>query len=73
MISSTSGKKADQGGAAYSTSKFGLMGLAQSLLYDVRKYNIRVIVVSPSWVDTSVMDYDSVPKEARKPDCALKT
>ncbi|NIR49974.1 SDR family NAD(P)-dependent oxidoreductase [candidate division KSB1 bacterium] len=63
MISSTSGKRADPGGAAYSTSKFGLMGFAQSLLYEVRKHNIRVIVVSPSWVDTRVTDYDSVPRE----------
>ena len=63
MISSTSGKRADPGGAAYSTSKFGLMGFAQSLLYDVRKHNVRVIVVSPSWVDTSVVDPESVAKE----------
>lgn len=63
MISSTSGKRADPGGSAYCTSKFGLMGFAQSLLYEVRKYNIRVIVVSPSLVDTRVVDYDKVPKE----------
>lgn len=63
MISSTSGKRADAGGAAYSTSKFGLMGFAQSLLYEVRKHNVRVIVVSPSMVDTQVVDYDSVPAE----------
>jgi 3-oxoacyl-[acyl-carrier protein] reductase len=63
MISSTSGKRADPGGAAYCTSKFGLMGFAQSLLYEVRKYNIRVVVVSPSLVDTRVVDYDKVAKE----------
>lgn len=62
MISSTSGKRADPGSSAYSTSKFGLMGFAQSLLYEVRKHNIRVIVVSPSLVDTRIVDYDSVPK-----------
>ncbi|MFQ5863761.1 MAG: SDR family oxidoreductase [bacterium] len=62
MISSTSGKRADPGGSAYSTSKFGLMGFAQSLLYEVRKYDIRVIVVSPSLVDTRVVDYEKVPK-----------
>ncbi len=61
MISSTSGKRADPSGAAYSASKFGLMGLAQSLLYDVRKYNIRVIVISPSAVDTRQLDPDRVP------------
>lgn len=65
MISSTSGKRADAGGSAYSASKFGLMGFAQSLLYEVRRHNIRVIVVSPSMVDTRVVDYDSVAKEGR--------
>lgn len=65
MITSTSGKRADAGGSAYSTSKFGLMGFAQSLLYEVRQHNIRVIVVSPSMVDTRVVDYDSVPKAGR--------
>ncbi|MFQ5752677.1 MAG: SDR family NAD(P)-dependent oxidoreductase [bacterium] len=61
MISSTSGKRADASSSAYATSKFGLMGFAQ-LLYEVRQYNIRVIVVSPSMVDTRVIDYASVPK-----------
>jgi 3-oxoacyl-[acyl-carrier protein] reductase len=65
MISSTSGKRADPGGAAYCTSKFGLMGFAQSLLYDVRRYNIRVIVVSPSAVDTRPVDPKSVPTSGK--------
>ncbi|RMD88301.1 MAG: SDR family NAD(P)-dependent oxidoreductase [Calditrichaeota bacterium] len=61
MISSTSGKRADPGGSAYAASKFGLMGFAQSLLYEVRKHNIRVIVVCPSAVDTRVMNYEKAP------------
>ncbi len=52
FISSTSGKRGDPGLAAYSASKFGLMGLAHSLLYEVRRHDIRVIVVSPSLIDT---------------------
>jgi 3-oxoacyl-[acyl-carrier protein] reductase len=52
FISSTSGKRGDAGSAAYSASKFGLMGLAHSLLYEVRRHDIRVIVVSPSGIDT---------------------
>ncbi|MFQ5604218.1 MAG: SDR family NAD(P)-dependent oxidoreductase [bacterium] len=65
MVSSTSGKRADAGGAAYSASKFGLMGLAQSLLYEVRQHNIRVVVVSPSLVDTRVMAYDQIASEGK--------
>jgi 3-oxoacyl-[acyl-carrier protein] reductase len=52
FISSTSGKRGDAGGSAYSASKFGMMGLAQSLLYEVRRHDIRVVVVSPSGIDT---------------------
>ena len=52
FMSSTSGKRGDAGGAAYCASKFGLMGLAHALLYEVRRHDIRVVVVSPSSVDT---------------------
>ena len=52
IISSRSGKKGDPGAAAYAASKFGLQGFAQSLLYEVRKSNIRVMVLNPSSVDT---------------------
>jgi NAD(P)-dependent dehydrogenase (short-subunit alcohol dehydrogenase family) len=52
FVSSTSGKRGDAGGSAYSASKFGVMGLAHSLLNEVRRHDIRVIVVSPSGIDT---------------------
>jgi len=51
MISSVAGKRANAGGAAYGASKFALNGLAMSLLYEVRKQNVRVVVVSPSAVE----------------------
>jgi len=53
MISSMSGKKGDFGAAAYTASKFGLQGFSQSLLYEVRRHNIRVTVINPSAVDIS--------------------
>ncbi|NPU96217.1 MAG: SDR family oxidoreductase [Candidatus Omnitrophica bacterium] len=52
MISSMSGKKGDPETSAYNASKFGLQGFAQALMYEVRKYNIRVMVLNPSSVDT---------------------
>jgi 3-oxoacyl-[acyl-carrier protein] reductase len=52
MISSMSGKKGDPGGSAYAASKFGLQGFSQALNYEVRKHNIRVMVLNPSSVDT---------------------
>lgn len=52
MMSSTSGKKGDPGWAAYSATKFGLQGFAQSLVQEVRSLNIRVSVLNPSTVST---------------------
>ena len=52
MISSMSGKKGDAGTSAYAASKFGLQGFSQALMYEVRKHNIRVMVLNPSSVDT---------------------
>jgi 3-oxoacyl-[acyl-carrier protein] reductase len=56
IISSMSGKKGDPGSAAYSASKFGLQGMAQSLNYEVRRHNIRVMVLNPSGVNTGADD-----------------
>ena len=53
MIGSTSGKKGDAEWSAYSASKFGLRGFAESLLYEVRGNNIRVTVVNPSQVNAA--------------------
>jgi 3-oxoacyl-[acyl-carrier protein] reductase len=50
MISSMSGKKGDPGAAAYAASKFGLQGFSQALMYEVRKHDIRVMVLNPSSV-----------------------
>jgi 3-oxoacyl-[acyl-carrier protein] reductase len=52
MVSSMSGKKGDPGAGAYAASKFGLQGFSQALLYEVRRHNIRVMVLNPSSVDT---------------------
>ena len=54
MISSMSGKKGDPGAAAYCASKFGLQGFSQALNYEVRKSNIRVMVLNPSGINTSL-------------------
>ena len=60
MISSMSGKKGDPGAGAYAASKFGLQGFSQALNYEVRKHNIRVMVLNPSSVNT---DDDTGSKE----------
>jgi 3-oxoacyl-[acyl-carrier protein] reductase len=53
-ISSTSGKRGYIGGAAYAASKFALNGFMECLLREVREYNIRILTISPSLVDTKI-------------------
>ena len=53
-ISSTSGLRGGAMSSAYSASKFGLIGLTESLMQEVRKYNIRVTSLMPSTVITDL-------------------
>ena len=53
-ISSTAGLKGAPVTSAYSASKFGLMGLTDSLMQEVRKHNIRVTALTPSTVVTDL-------------------
>lgn len=53
-ISSTSGERGAATTTAYSASKFGIMGMTESLMYEVRKYNIRVTALTPSTVNTEL-------------------
>ncbi len=51
-ISSTAGLRAFPNTAAYSASKFGLMGLSESLMLEVRSSGIRVFTANPSTIAT---------------------
>ncbi|MED4533159.1 3-ketoacyl-ACP reductase [Metabacillus fastidiosus] len=53
-ISSTAGQKGAPVTSAYSASKFGLLGLTESLALEVRKHNIRVAALTPSTVATEL-------------------
>jgi 3-oxoacyl-[acyl-carrier protein] reductase len=53
-ISSTAGERGGPVTSAYSASKFGLMGLTESLMQEVRKHNIRVSALTPSTVGTEL-------------------
>jgi NAD(P)-dependent dehydrogenase (short-subunit alcohol dehydrogenase family) len=54
-IGSVSGKTGEANGAAYSASKFGLIGFTQSLFEEVREYGIKVAVILPGFVDTPLI------------------
>ena len=53
-ISSTAGLRGAPLTSAYSASKFGVMGLTESLMQEVRKHNIRVTALAPSTVVTEL-------------------
>lgn len=53
-VASTSGLRASAGSSAYSASKFGMLGLTEALMQEVRKQNIRVSALTPSTVATEL-------------------
>lgn len=53
-ISSTNGLNGAATSSAYSASKFGVIGLTESLAQEVRKNNIRVTALTPSTVATEL-------------------
>lgn len=53
-ISSTAGERGGPVTSAYSASKFGVLGLTESLAMEVRKHDIRVTALTPSTVVTDL-------------------
>ena len=57
IISSTAGKLGVANAAAYSSSKFALIGFTQSLALELAPYRINVNAICPGQVDTERLDY----------------
>lgn len=55
-ISSTNGLNGAATSSAYSASKFGVIGLTESLAAEVRRNNIRVSALAPSTIATDLAD-----------------
>lgn len=54
-IGSISGRMGQANTAAYSASKFGLIGFSESLYEEVREHGIKVTVILPGFVDTELI------------------
>lgn len=61
-IASTAGVKGYPGGSIYGASKFALRGMTQCWQMELRKHNIRVMLVNPSEVPTAFGRPDRVEK-----------
>lgn len=53
-ISSTAGLKGNAVTSAYSASKFGLIGMSESMMLELRKHNVRVTTLTPSTIATDM-------------------
>lgn len=63
-VSSTAGLTGIPGSSAYSASKFGVIGLSESLAHEVRPHNIRVTTLTPSTVATDLaIDSSLIPED----------
>ena len=51
-VASLAAKNAFAGGAAYNASKFGLLGLAEAAMLDLRPFGIRMAAICPGSVET---------------------
>lgn len=74
-ISSTSGLKGGRGSTAYSASKFALRGMTECWRDELRRHDVRVILVNPSEVQTGFFakvgrDQEESPKKLRPQEIA---
>ncbi len=70
-ISSTSGRKGRAFDSVYCASKFGVIGLSESLAEEVRRYGIKVQTVLPDAVNTPLWDQNGpirAPEHALSPE-----
>ncbi|TWP25116.1 3-ketoacyl-ACP reductase [Apibacter muscae] len=72
-VSSTAGLKGGASTSAYSVSKAGLISLSESLMFEMRKHNVRVTTLTPSTIasDMSVKDLkitDGNPEKVLQPE-----
>jgi NAD(P)-dependent dehydrogenase (short-subunit alcohol dehydrogenase family) len=73
-IGSLAGRNSFAGGTGYNGSKFGLVGLTEAMMLDVRYDDVRVSLIMPGSVNTNFRMKDMTPERSwplEADDCAL--
>ena len=65
-VSSRSGKVGFSGSGGYSASKFGLLGLSESLYRELTPQGIKVTALCPAWVNTQMARQAGTPLDAEE-------
>jgi len=73
-IGSLASRNTFAGGTGYNASKFGLLGLTEAMMLDIRESDVRVSIVMPGSVNTPFSGKEPSPERSWKleaDDCAL--
>ena len=64
-IASTAAKKGYERGTVYASSKFALRGMTECWQAELRRFNVRVILINPSEVTTAFGNPDRIERNVR--------
>jgi len=64
-IASTAARKGYERGTVYASSKFALKGMTECWQAELRKYNVRVILINPSEVTTAFGNPERIERKER--------
>ncbi len=64
-IASTAARKGYEKGSVYASSKFALRGMTECWQAELRRYNVRVILINPSEVTTAFGNPDRIERNER--------
>lgn len=67
-VGSLASRNSFGGGAGYNASKFGLLGMTEAMMIDLRYEGIRTSIIMPGSVDTTFGEYDGGRDWALQPD-----
>lgn len=73
-IGSLASRNSFANGTGYNASKFGLLGMSEAMMLDVRYSDVRVSIIMPGSVNTPFNHHEQVPERGWKleaDDCAL--